>query len=298
MEQEYLDHLLYPLVAPLSVPMAEHLLSRYCRQQRVSVHQGREWLLKRVAEKRSLVFRYMSAFVLNSQRRELITSKKTILTTKWLLEALRIHDPLKRPVTLQTLFDWKKRGLIHNDARGEPNSDSAAALLLARTIDVGERQWLPEEIAPDEPMWWCWQQTSPEQIPSPCPVPLPSALANATILWTPWAGGNWQHWKLIGRDIGSIRFAGTTKHRVHPMWDVTFQELQCWIPELAHRPTPLRPLLEERTPFQENLEVFRHQALQTLAEETLEQLAYTRPYLSFSLAHSMSQPEHLHREDQ
>lgn len=282
MGQEYINSELYPFVAPLPIPIANHLIGRHCRQYRLSVEQGQAWLVKNVNEKRPLIYRYMDPFVLNGQRRELTMAKSAILTTRWLLEALRTHDPKKRPVTLQTLFNWQKRGLQHNAFRGEPNPDSSAALLLARTLDTGERQWLPEEMNPEEPLWWCWKQESPAHVPTPCPVPLPSTLANATILWTPWAGGNWQQWKLIGRDVGAIRFAGKSMQRIQPVWNVTFEELQQWMPELAERPSPLRRLLEQNNlSLQENLNTFRQQHVYTLAEETLEHLAYTRPHLHF-----------------
>jgi len=108
-----------------------------------------------------------------------------------------------------TLRAWVGRGLLVKAAIGKPAPSSAAAILIMRRLmpQTMQRDWLPAELAPDEPRWWCWRQDAPDQARLPCPVPLPDDLPASALLWTPWSGAAWSSdWQAVAG--GAVRWGG------------------------------------------------------------------------------------------
>ena len=257
----------YPLAAPLPIPMIEHLLKQ--RMEHLSSGKsvkgvltekaGWELLEQDIRRNRNAVFPYMRAFVVTGQ-----------LSTTWLLQTLTAHTPRKTPVTSQTLSKWHKRHLLRYQDHGLPETDSTAALFIARMTDTKrERNWLPTTLKKEEPHWWCWRQEGPKSPPIPCPVPLPEGLPPATLLWTPWAGATWTpNWLGIGNGLGSIRWAGANDEEGITRWKVTAQDLHLWDSAVAARSVP----------FPENA----REILQVLAKLALQRLALQRLVMPFS----------------
>ena len=226
-----------PGLAPLPLPMAEHLLKQQRRLLKKMVRttsqdeleQGALALLeKHVQEKRQVVYALMDSLVQTEH-----VSREHALSTTWIMHVLSAHTPENRPVPSQTLALWRERNLLRYRERGHPDLDNTAALLLARMVDVRIRNWLPTTIGEDEPHWWCWRQDTPEMVPIPCPMPLPADLPLTVLLWTPWVGAAWDpHWLKIG-DLGAIRWAGAVSEHRCVRWTISQQELQRWDPEVA-----------------------------------------------------------------
>jgi hypothetical protein len=260
MDESSIPPSLAPLFAPLPIPVADHLVLRLQRKQHLTAQAARELLLKEVREKRPTVYFSMRPFVNNTLGQ--IPEVHLRFSSGWLLRTLSLHSPGKKPLLPQTLSHWHGRGLLRYREYGLPDYDSAAALLIARLIDQGERNFLPSKIGAEEPLWWCWRQDSPQAPVQPCPVPLPPGLLPSTLLWTPWAGASWDRaWTAIGRELGAIRWARPEKS----LWTLSPEEIALWDPELTS--------LVEKLPQEET---FRQDLLQTLATLVLLRLAADR----------------------
>lgn len=219
---------LYHLFAPLPVPMSEHLLLRLARRNPGSIVKLWDILIAEMEEKRREAYFYMNSYV------ELDALEHKHLSTSWLLEALSIYAPERKRLPASTLSYWARRGILRYVSEGKPDPSSAAALLIARMIDPGERNFLPAKIEVEkEPLWWCRAETIDHR-GFPCPVPLPTNLEASTLLWTNWPGAAWDPlWMRIGDDLGAIRWAGATVQKGDIQWTITLDELEVWMPHLV-----------------------------------------------------------------
>ena len=226
---------LFAEVAPLPVGMADHLLLRLERKTHASGSTLLDLLLKEIQEKRETAFFYMDPFV----------QAKT-LSTAWLLETLSLHSPSRKRVPRPTLSYWaSRRHLLRFEGQGKPEPSSAAALFIARMIDDGERNFLPEMIAEDESHWWCTAQVSPRDLPIQVAVTQMNELPPTSLVWTPWSGAVWYpNWVKIrdahGNDRGAIRWAGgriSGNHR--SIWDVSLESIVEWDTTLAPLAYPM-----------------------------------------------------------
>jgi hypothetical protein len=221
-----------PQLAPLPIPIAEHLLKQ---RRRLLKKTGRtipqdelekvalSLLEKKVQEKRQAVYVLMDPLV----------QAEISISTARIMQVLMAHTPENRLVSSQTLSLWRERNLLRYRERGHPDPENTAALLLARMVDERIRNWLPTTIEEHEPAWWCWRQDTPEMPLVPCPVPLPGNLSPSTLLWTPWIGATWDpHWLKID-DLGAIRWVGAVDEKQHVRWTISQQDLQVWDSEAA-----------------------------------------------------------------
>lgn len=224
---------LYPAFAPLPIPIAEHLvLEEYRRYRRVpAAKQPRpEQLWARVSERvskaRQVVYEYMEPFVTVERKCRQQGLAGMLLSSDWLLDALAIYTPQSKRNAEVTLSYWQQRGLLRRDKpRGGFDLTSIAALLVARIAEEEhQRNWLPSQLAEEEPVFWCYSQARPDAAVQTLPIPLPPALPVTTVLWTPWLGAAWlsDDWSLIGKQ--AYRWAGPLS---------TLEELQVWDSDLA-----------------------------------------------------------------
>lgn len=208
MQEETLFSL--PDYAPLPLPFVQHLLA----EKQIS-----PIVLKRdIVSLRLSIALLLSPFVqrqmwLEQEEGELDTkeiveeSQRGGVTTGLLQRLLTANSPSRRPVPLQTISDWHKRGLLRYRQWGNPDFDNATALLIMRLLQSKIRGWLPPKMAADEPSWWCWRQDAPDAPVVACPVPLPDELPPSALLWTPWSGAAWNRsWVGIG-EYGALRWA-------------------------------------------------------------------------------------------
>lgn len=167
------------------------------------------------------------------------------LTTAWLLQALtdamprsdEDEEPHEQPLLLNqsTLKLWKDHNLISYVARNRPDPQRAAALLITRLVDKRQRNWLPSEIAQDEAHAWCWRQDAPGLDLTPCPIPLPYDLPEATLLVSIWLGMAWSpDWTLIN-SRGTARWAGAVSPEDLRQWDPPVAALALEAPILHQR---------------------------------------------------------------
>ena len=267
-----------PRLAPLPIPMAEHLLKQRRRLLQKSVRtisqdeleKGALSLLEQnVQEKRQAVYRLMDPLVQTEKG-----SREPSLSTTWIMQVLRAHTPENRLVPSQTLALWRERHLLRYRERGHPDLDNTAALLLARMVDERIRNWLPTTIAEDEPAWWCWRQETPEMPWVPCPVPLPGHLSASTLLWTPWLGAAWNpHWLKIGA-LGAIRWVGAGGEKQPVRWTISQQDLQVWDAEVAALAIDFPACTEEMVHTLATFALFRlaRTRLDSFAQEFQEQM--------------------------
>lgn len=125
-----------------------------------------------------------------------------------------------------TLRAWVSRHLLARVSSGKPEPSCAAAILIMRSLMPREHQrdWLPSAMASDEPRWWCWRQDAPDAQPQPCPIPLPSDLPKAAILWTPWQGAAWcEPWQAI--EGGAARWAGVPTLTEVNQWSIVLETM-------------------------------------------------------------------------
>ncbi len=126
-----------PRLAPLPIPMAEHLLKQQRRLLQKTVRtsspdeleKGALSLLEQnIQVKRQAVYGLMDPLVQTEKG-----SREVPLSTTWIMQVLRAHTPENRLVPSQTLSLWRERHLLRYRERGHPDLDNTAALLLART---------------------------------------------------------------------------------------------------------------------------------------------------------------------
>src|SRR5579884_1382833 len=261
-----------PLFAPLPHPFAEHLVLRLQRHDRkLSLEEAWDMFQVELRRKREIAYLYMNPFVQMYLQRG-VKGSTASFSTAWMLATLSRNSPGKKPVPDDNLAYWQGKGLLRYREHGIPELSNAAAFYIARMLVPDQRKgFLPSSMACDEPDWWSWQQSDPDQEPVPCPIPLPADLVPETVLWTPWAGAAWDaSWLLIGQDRGAIRFAGINRSRVNGAlrWQVQPEALARWEPKLARL---LDELPDERTD-----PIERQEQLHSLATTTLRRLAQTR----------------------
>ncbi len=174
------DTALLPDFAPLSAPIVNQLVSQH-RTARMPLHALAN-LRDAVAGVRQTVYQEIDDLVPANQF--------TIHRFRALLQAV---SPAGSEPTDQTFALWRARGVLRMHRRGIPDPQSAAAILIARRVTPPERRrgWLPAEILPTEPAWWCWRQDGPGASMTPCPIPLPRDSPPSALLWTEWRGAAW-----------------------------------------------------------------------------------------------------------
>jgi hypothetical protein len=175
-----LDTALLPVFAPLSAPLVDHLIA-----QRLTAQTP----LQAVAELRAAVAGARHA-VYDELDTVVRADRLTIQRFRAFLSA--VSPPGSVPSD-QTFALWRARGLLRMRRRRFPDAQSTAAILVARQVTPHERQrgWLPAEMVPSEPMWWCWRQDAPDTAIVPCPVPLPADVPHGALVWSNWRGATW-----------------------------------------------------------------------------------------------------------
>jgi len=163
-DEKHAPNTIYPLLAPLPIPIAEHLFERF-GSRNLAPSVAWNMLLGEIERSREVAFRYMDPFVITGE-----------FSSGWMLNTLTLNSKDKKPVPPSTFSNWHQRGLLRYEQHGLSDRDSAAALFITRLIDLGERKWLPAKMDMEEPLWWCWRQDSPTHPAIPCPVPLPPSL--------------------------------------------------------------------------------------------------------------------------
>jgi hypothetical protein len=269
--------------APLSQPMIEQVLMcipgtsrvHYYGRRKTTTHM--ETISNDVYLASQTVFTYMDPFIMGDGQKA---------GSNWFLHALALHSMAKQPLTLQTLSDWHKRGVLRFSEWGRPLPDSAAAVLIMRMLDKRQKGWLPSKIEPEEPLWWCWRQDDPAQSPVACPGnPLPENLPASTLLWTPWLGATWAPpWIPIG-SLGAIRWAGAEKIGPHDFrWRLEEADLQRWSPEVAGLQVKYPPSVQSRWRSSDR------DMIHYLAMTALFRLAQERMETVFNLPHAQNTP--------
>lgn len=214
---------LYPAIAPLPAPMANHLLYQEARKYRRAISKRPadqeiiQTVLERIVRARIVVFEYMNPFVLADRKHQ----HHTFPEPDWLLDALAQYAPNKKKNDLSTLDYWQKRGLLRREKmRGLLDITSVAALLVARLSDSNlQRNWLPSSISESEPRWWCYSRSAPGEPIQAVPLPFFDPLLPASlVVWTPWQGAGWEErWQRIGEPF--YQWAGAPLIRDLSLWD-------------------------------------------------------------------------------
>lgn len=207
---------LYPAFAPLPVPFAQHLVAQEYRRQRRIATRKRPipdeppaemfWhtVLARVQRARAIVFEIMHPFVQADAIHRRRGRDLSFPDSEWLLNVLANYTPAEKEpkdFTARSLEKWNSRGLLPRAwERGPLDQTGVAAFLTARIAEeVYENRWLPSELAPDEPRFWCYGQSFPDAEVVSIPIPRPDDVPPSMILWTPWQGAVWlnEEWQLV-----------------------------------------------------------------------------------------------------
>jgi hypothetical protein len=160
----------------LAVPAPPQVTPKALKEIRLALEQEWTTLLRDLETVREHAFALLDPLVRDGLRRP---------------DLVRLFQQHANGPSRWTYTLWQRRGLLRY--RGDhPDPQSAAALLVARLLlPQMKASWLPSEMAPDEPLWWCWRQDTPDSPILPCPFPIPADVPEAARLWTPWRGVEW-----------------------------------------------------------------------------------------------------------
>jgi hypothetical protein len=248
----------YAAVAPLPIPLANHLYRYFLRKSRASESDVWFLFLQKLIKVRKDVYLHLDDAVCNIGT-DIPHNRK--FTTEFLRRFLAPYTPSKREIPSKTYNTWLEMGLVRHSSKGQPIPDSGAALAIVRML-IDETKVFPRSLSSDEPLWWCYVQESPSSPVKQMPITCLSQLPPSAILWTPWAGASWDPtWLLLGKGLGAIRFAEACTEQRCTVYKVTLDNLLGWKPEFADLFVP--------GPFAKDI-------LQALARLTLIHLAQER----------------------
>ncbi len=233
--ESILPEAMYAEVAPLPVPMAQHLYRTFLKSSDHPLEDPSSFL-EELQEKRRSVYACMDSFVRN---RDGQLPHHLRYTTQWLRENLGHYTPGKQPISPKTFNHWVKNGFIRNTRKGQPTPDSGAAVYIMRMMIQGTKllyDSLPADAAP----WVCFAQDGHGDQPYSLPIhEIEQCPRAATLLWTPWAGAAWDpHWMLLsnvleGKYFGAIRFAHAETLRDETYYMVSQEDILSWLPGYA-----------------------------------------------------------------
>jgi hypothetical protein len=229
--QYLLPEYAYAEVAPLPIPLAEHLYTYLIRNAISPLEQVLERMLSDIAEKRRYFCIYMDSFVKNQDKALPYTHK---FNSRWLASAYAQFAPDKKKLDPRTFADWIKRGYMRMDSKGQPAYESAVALLLLRALIQDQYLLLPGRIDESE-TWYCYAQRSPEAPIETIRISERASLPSFTLIWTHYPGIYWRDygWKLVGDFEGAITWAGVTaidEFGGNALYDLTIDDIMRWIP--------------------------------------------------------------------
>ncbi len=269
--------LAFPHLAPLSTRMILHLLGEDEERLEQQLRQALPPFLQRwtqfaqqVHQARSLVFTTIHGAV-SQQHVSVAWFRETVtrlLITRSPERVLQQKSPEERTsISGDTVAEWKKNHVLRPPVKGQLDLDAVAAIFVACLVDPQARlkNFLPS-VDPNEPYWYCYTRRSPNGPVTACPVPLPTNLPDATVLWTPYQ--TWTRpWLSLG-ELGSARWAGASTEGDTVRWTLTKGDLQRWDPEISELDMDL---LFDTGLGKEPLHAFAHTALIRLAVSALRQ---------------------------
>jgi hypothetical protein len=237
--------LAFPHLAPLSTPMILHLLGEDPESLTFQLQQQMQPFLQRwthfaqeVYRARSIVFSLLTSALEQRQVsvawfRETVTRLLITRTPERASQQKSLEE--RSAISGETVAEWKKNHILRPLAKGQLELDCIAAIFIACLVDPQARlkHFLPSEVDPAEPSWYCYSRTALNAPVAPCPIPLPGNLPNATLLWTPWPGAAWNDpWLSLG-GIGAARWAGVSTERAKIRWTLTKDDLRKWDQEIS-----------------------------------------------------------------
>lgn len=208
-----------PQFAPLSVPMALHLLGLEADEFVARVTRPADQFLCELHTLEQQILKARDHIFSLLRQKQDISVKWFRATVPSLRTTRKTSD---KPLSLQAIANWRESNALRFRRWGEMDLDSASAVMIMALIDKRERHFLPTSTPPDEPIWWCYSQAAPTrrgtQAPIiPRPVPLPQQLEPGTLLWSsswPSFDPDWTQFS----GVGAIRFSSVTKDTLE-LWD-------------------------------------------------------------------------------
>lgn len=251
----------YADIAPLPIPLVNHLFQSYLRRFESS-HDALYTMLQEIEEKRRQTYLYMDSFVRNRKTSD--APHELRFTPQWIRETLGLYHPDKRPIHRNTYNHWQQAGFIRreNNEKGKPEPDDAAALFILRMLLPGQRKILPDSMDPAE-VWYCAVQQAPGEPISNIPI---SELGNQprhAIAFTPWSGATWRGWQSVGRDQGAISFAGMRQEEDSTHYHLSIDDILLWRPDLGRYYHP------KRGRHNDSVQALARLALTLLADEKI-----------------------------
>lgn len=160
------------------------------------------------------------------------------INSAWVGQGVRSFYPglVRRTPRRAAIQDWQARGLLHYQAHGKPDLNSACAIFLLRNASTLQRDWLPARMRVEEPHFYVWGIRPGESQPVAYPLPLPSGIAANTLLYSPWAGVPWSFpaFRSI-QCAGSVAWAGYNEDEGH--YTLSWDQIERWT-RLIGRETP------------------------------------------------------------
>lgn len=200
-----------PLYAPLSVPLWKHLVALNAPQ--IITPPNLVQKAQSAAAKLQQAHEQALLHQLASHRTHVDAQTPIDLRPGVVAKALAALGVGEERRIRSRITDWRRAGVLRPTLpRSALDRATVSALMLVWLLRgetrTGERErgWLPESIAANEPVWWCWRQDDAEAPVIACPVPFPADIPASARLWTNWMGAafidGWQR-----TEDGLVRWA-------------------------------------------------------------------------------------------
>lgn len=225
-----------PEFAPLSEPFARFLFDiaphNRCLPPMISASEVDRPESVRLAFLHARAYTYFYAAPMREQPTQ----------NKWVAEAVQHFTPgSSRPQPkAAAIYDWQARGLLRYRSRATPDLNSVSAILILRSMNLLQRDWLPARMRSEEPLFYVWGVQPASMIPAVYPLPLPEGIAPDTLLYSPWAGVSWTFpgFRTI-QSAGSVGWAGYDEQR--DLYTLSWEHIERWSNLLGKSNPPLFP---------------------------------------------------------
>jgi hypothetical protein len=223
-----------PLFAPLALDQVQDLM--YVREKKVPRTEGRPRReagdkIARYEQRLLLALDTLLPEVAMARQHVFALLDRLIQTGQWNRRALLdILYPAPLTAYPARLYEWRNEHFLFLDKHGDPEIQSAAAILVQRELDTRKRRLPPPRAEPRS--FYCWRWDTPQRPPSSYEMPLAPAEREGGVVLKPhpkpgplpyilttlWKGAAWDSDAWLVVEGGALRWVGLPTEEHLAVW--------------------------------------------------------------------------------